>query len=84
MAVSMPLVATRWRTSWPRLGIDSVMASAETRQRVNVRLAQVLADPDVQARLDALTTEVPLADVPELAPQILAGQVKGRVVVACR
>jgi len=66
------------------LGIDSVMATAETRQRVNVRLAQVLADTDLQARLDAMTTEVALADVAELAPQILAGRVKGRVVVACR
>ncbi len=66
------------------LGIDSVMASPETRRRVNVRLAQVLADEALRSRLDDMTTEVPLDHVPDLAPQILAGQVKGRVVVACR
>ena len=66
------------------LGIDSVMASPQTRQGVNERLGQILADDALSSRLDAMTTEVPLADVAGLAPRILAGQVKGRVVVACR
>ncbi|MEM7095795.1 MAG: MDR family oxidoreductase [Actinomycetota bacterium] len=64
------------------LGIDSVMASIELRQRVNARLAQTLAVDGVKDKLDSLTTEVALADVATLAPDILAGQVKGRVVVA--
>lgn len=65
------------------LGIDSVMAPIETRQRVNTRLAQVLSVDGVKDRLDSMTTAVALADVAELAPQILAGQVKGRVIVDC-
>ncbi len=66
------------------LGIDSVLASPATRQRVNVRLAQLLANEELRAKLDDLTTEVQLDDVIDLAPRILAGEVKGRVVVACR
>ena len=65
------------------LGIDSVMASSEARGRVNARLGEVLSDDAMRAKLDSLTTEVALADVATLAPEILAGQVKGRVVVAC-
>lgn len=65
------------------LGIDSVMASAESRGRVNARLAEALADEALRAKLDSLTSEVALADVGGLAPEILAGNVKGRVVVAC-
>lgn len=61
------------------LGIDSVMCPAEERQVVWSRIAEVL-DPD---RLEALTTEVALDGVAELAPAILAGQVKGRTVVRC-
>ncbi len=66
------------------LGIDSVMCPAEHRQRVWGRVAEVLADGDLAARLDAMTSEVGLDGVSGLAPDILAGQVKGRVVVACR
>ena len=33
-------------------------------------------------RLDRMTETVPLADVPSLAPRILNGAVRGRVVVA--
>ncbi|MEM9606718.1 MAG: MDR family oxidoreductase [Actinomycetota bacterium] len=66
------------------LGIDSVMATPATRQRVNARLAEALMDEGLRALLDDMTTEVALKDVPGLAPQILAGQVKGRVVVRCR
>ena len=66
------------------LGIDSVMCPTEHRGRVWGRVAEVLNDGDLAARLDAMTTEVALADVAGLASDILAGQVKGRVVVACR
>ncbi len=61
------------------LGIDSVMASQEERAAVWNRISEVLDD----AKLEALTTEVALAEVAALAPEILAGQVKGRTVVAC-
>ncbi len=57
-------------------GVDSVMAPLEARQQAWQRLATDL-DADVLASL----TEVhPIADAPGLAEQILAGQVRGRVV----
>ncbi len=65
------------------LGIDSVMCPPEPRQRVWGRVAEVLADEAIAARLGAMTTDVALGEVASLAPEILAGQVKGRVVVAC-
>ena len=65
------------------LGIDSVMASPDERHRVHARLGDVLADGEMRAKLDGLTSDVALADVASLAPEILAGQVKGRVVVDC-
>lgn len=65
------------------LGIDSVMASAQMRQRVNVRLAQALADTATAERLESITTVVRLGDVPSLASEILSGAVRGRVVVDC-
>lgn len=61
------------------LGIDSVMCPYDERLAVWSRVADVV-DAD---KLDRLTTEVALADVSSLAPTILAGQVKGRVVVRC-
>lgn len=57
-------------------GVDSVMAPLELRMQAWQRLASEL-DLD---RLDALTVTRPLTDAPELASQILAGQVRGRVV----
>ena len=57
-------------------GIDSVMAPLPRRQKAWERLARDL-DP---ARLAVITTVRPLADVIDLAPKILAGQVRGRVV----
>jgi putative YhdH/YhfP family quinone oxidoreductase len=59
------------------LGVDSVQAPMAKRQRAWDRLAK---DLDVK-KLDAMTEVVPLAKAIELAPKILAGQVKGRVVV---
>lgn len=61
------------------LGIDSVMCPREERLAVWSRVADVM-DAD---RLDALTSEVGLADLIGLAPAILDGQVKGRTVVSC-
>jgi acrylyl-CoA reductase (NADPH) len=58
-------------------GIDSVMAPLPDRLQAWNLLARDL-DPTL---LDSLIQEVPLAEAPALAPQILAGQVRGRVVV---
>lgn len=58
-------------------GVDSVMAPMALRERAWARLAQ---DLDL-AKLDAMTSEAGLQDLPKLAQAILAGQVRGRVVV---
>ena len=58
-------------------GIDGVMAPRERRLEAWERLARDL-DP---AALDAMTVTRPLADAPALAPEILAGKVRGRVVL---
>ena len=58
-------------------GIDSVMAPLAKRQQAWERLAK---DMDI-AKLDAIVEEVPLESVVEKAAQLMAGQLKGRVVV---
>jgi len=58
-------------------GIDSVMAPLPKRQRAWERLARDL-DP---ALLERMVEEVPLADAIAKAQQLMAGQVRGRVVV---
>jgi acrylyl-CoA reductase (NADPH) len=58
-------------------GIDSVMAPQAVRRHAWERLARDL-DP---AKLEAITTEIALADAPAYAEKILAGRVRGRVVV---
>jgi acrylyl-CoA reductase (NADPH) len=60
------------------LGVDSVMAARDRRERAWARIARDLS-PDL---LDALTTEIPLADVPAWSEKLLAGAVRGRTVVA--
>jgi acrylyl-CoA reductase (NADPH) len=59
------------------LGIDSVMCPRDERVLAWRRLADDLAP----GRLDATTETVTLSALPELAPRILAGAVRGRVVV---
>jgi len=59
------------------LGIDSVMQPAENRQRIWQRIVDDLP----LTKLDAMTTVRPLADVPQLASEILKGQVRGRTVI---
>jgi len=61
-------------------GVDSVMAPRALREQAWARLAR---DLDI-AKLEAMTQEVGLADALSLAPQLLAGQVRGRVVVNVR
>ena len=58
-------------------GIDSVNAPMAKRVEAWSRLAQ---DLDLK-KLDAMTTRVKLADVPALGAEILAGKVRGRIVV---
>ena len=58
-------------------GIDSVMAPLAVRQEAWARLAR---DLDI-AKLDALTSEVGLADAISVAGDLLEGKVRGRVVV---
>jgi acrylyl-CoA reductase (NADPH) len=58
-------------------GIDSVMAPRAVRETAWARLAQ---DLDT-AQLERMTREVGLADAIGLGSEILAGQVRGRVVV---
>jgi len=58
-------------------GIDSVMAPRGRRIAAWERLAR---DLDA-AKLDALTVTRPWTDAPALAPEILAGKVRGRVVL---
>ena len=58
-------------------GIDSVMAPRDKRVAAWGRLAR---DVDV-AKLDAMTITRPVQDAVALAPEILAGRVRGRVVL---
>jgi acrylyl-CoA reductase (NADPH) len=58
-------------------GVDSVMAPRDRRLQAWARLAEVLD----AAALDAITTTRPVADAPQLGPEILAGKVRGRVVL---
>jgi acrylyl-CoA reductase (NADPH) len=58
-------------------GIDSVMAPLSKRQQAWGRLAQ---DLDVD-KLDAIVEEVTLAQAVDKAAQLMAGQVRGRIVV---
>ena len=59
------------------LGIDSVMCPREERIEAWQRLVRDLP----LDRLDRMTEAVPLSALPELAPKILKGEVRGRVVV---
>ena len=59
------------------LGIDSVMCSIERRKEAWARLARDLP----MAKLEAMIRPATLADLPELGRAIVAGQVRGRVVV---
>ena len=59
------------------LGIDSVMCPRDERVAAWNRLTRDLP----QARLAQMSQVVPLADVPALAPRILAGEVRGRIVI---
>jgi acrylyl-CoA reductase (NADPH) len=59
------------------LGVDSVMAPMALREQAWARLATDL-DPQL---LEAMTTEIPLAGAIDAAGKLMAGQVRGRMVV---
>jgi acrylyl-CoA reductase (NADPH) len=59
------------------VGIDSVMAPLALRQQAWSRLASEL-DP---AKLEAITTEIPLEQAVEQAGRLMQGEVRGRIVV---
>jgi acrylyl-CoA reductase (NADPH) len=59
------------------IGIDSVMAPKAAREEAWARLAK---DLDLK-KLDAMTTKAGLGDLPKLAGDILAGKVRGRMVI---
>ena len=59
------------------VGVDSVMAPMEERREAWTRLARDL-DPK---KLAAMTTEIGLGDAIGAAPEVLAGKVRGRLVV---
>lgn len=59
------------------IGVDSVFAPMAKRERA----WQTLADHLDRAHLAALTTVEPMSKVPELANAIVAGQIRGRVVI---
>jgi putative YhdH/YhfP family quinone oxidoreductase len=59
------------------LGVDSVMAPREKRQAAWNRLARDLKP----AVLSAITTVEPMSNLPTLAEAILAGEIRGRVVI---
>jgi acrylyl-CoA reductase (NADPH) len=59
------------------LGIDSVMCPRDERTEAWQRLARDLP----LDRLERMTQTVPLSGLPELAPQILKGEVRGRIIV---
>jgi acrylyl-CoA reductase (NADPH) len=61
-------------------GVDSVMAPLARRNAAWTRLASDL-DPRVLARI---TSVEPLSNVFELAPRILSGETRGRVVIDVR
>lgn len=58
-------------------GVDSVMAPMDKRERAWSRLARDLD----KSKLAAVTATHPLEDVPQLTKDILAGKVRGRVVI---
>jgi len=59
------------------IGVDSVMAPMEQRLSAWARLAR---DLDT-AKLDSMTTVEPMSNLPAVAEDILAGKVRGRVVI---
>ena len=59
------------------LGIDSVMCPREERIEAWQRLVRDLP----LDRLERMTQTLPLSALPELAPQILKGEVRGRTVI---
>lgn len=59
------------------IGVDSVMAPKEQRLAAWTRLARDLD----KGKLDSITTVEPMSNLPQLAEDIIAGKIRGRVVI---
>jgi acrylyl-CoA reductase (NADPH) len=59
------------------LGVESVVTPGERRQQAWRRLAEILP-PDT---VEAMTRVAPFSEVPDLAGQIVQGQIRGRIIV---
>lgn len=59
------------------IGVDSVHVSRAERAAVWERLGSVLRESDLRA----MATDAPMSQLPSLAEQILAGRIRGRVVI---
>lgn len=59
------------------IGIDSVLCASDRRAHVWQRICDTI---DLE-RLESMTTEVSLAEVTNLGPEILAGKISGRTIV---
>jgi alcohol dehydrogenase/acrylyl-CoA reductase (NADPH) len=59
------------------IGVDSVIATRKQRLSAWARLARDMG----QGKLDSMTTVEPMSKLPQLAEDIIAGKVRGRVVI---
>ena len=83
---TIPITQHKIRRRAPRLrgvsliGIDSVMCPLPLRQEAWRRLE---TDLD-RGKIESMTSEIGLSDVIDAGPRILAGEVRGRIVVKVR
>lgn len=59
------------------IGVDSVHVAREERAAVWERIAGQFTEQDLRA----MATDAPMGDLPQLSQDILAGKIRGRVVI---
>jgi acrylyl-CoA reductase (NADPH) len=62
-------------------GIDSVMRPISDREEAWQRLGEIFANPSEQAMFDNISTEINLNGVIQAAEDLMAGKIRGRIVV---
>ena len=62
-------------------GIDSVMRPISDREEAWQRLGKIFANPSEQAMFDNISTEINLNGVIQAAEDLMAGKIRGRIVV---
>ncbi|WP_434940023.1 acrylyl-CoA reductase (NADPH) [Shewanella sp. HL-SH8] len=62
-------------------GIDSVMRPISDREEAWQRLGEIFANPSEQAMFDNISTEINLNGVIQAAEELMAGKIRGRIVV---